>query len=185
MVHSSDFEEYLRLQQIFQPSSEKHNSHAETSAMQPPPPLPSADWPPHNSSVSHASTFLGPNWTMPTQTPASAAGHIPASSTNWPLCGPSMSHASRSLHPGRTMYTAVGHPAADNFYQSNMQLSPTMQYRDTEVGAEDHLSQGQTTTHTWFSTPRPSTQELSPPNQQSGAANVESTSVHGEPQQQE
>ncbi|KAJ9485087.1 hypothetical protein VN97_g8258 [Penicillium thymicola] len=192
MVRTSDLEEYLRLRQIFQPSSEseKRNSHAETSAMQSPPPLarqsplPSADWPPHNPSMSHASTFLGLNWTIPTQPPASAIGHRPTPSTNWPSYGPSMGHASRSLHPGRTMYSAVGHPTADNFYQSNMQLSPTMQYR-TEVGAEDHLSPGQTTTHTWFSTPRPSTQELSPPNQQSGAANVESTSVHGEPQQQE
>ncbi|CRL20576.1 Zinc finger, C2H2-like [Penicillium camemberti] len=192
MVYTSDLEEYLRLRQIFQPSSEKRNSHAETSAMQPPPPfagqssLPSAGWPLYDPSMSHTSAFLGPSWTTPTQPPTSAVGHRPVPSTNWSLYDPSMGHVSRSPHPGRTMHTAIGHPTADNFYQGNMQTSPTMQYRDTEVGTEDHLSPGQTTAHTWSSTPSPSTQESSPPNQHSsGAATVESNFVHGEPQQQD
>lgn len=193
MVYTSDLEEYLRLRQILQPSSEKRNSHAETSAMQPPPPfagqspLPSTDWPLHDPSMSYASTFLDSSWTMPTQPPAFAIEHRPVPSTNWPLYDPSMSHASSSLHPGRTIHPAIGHPTADNFYQSNMQSSPTMQYRDSGVGTEDHLSPGQTTTHTWSwsSTPSPSTQETSPPNQHNEVANLESTSVHGEPQQQE
>lgn len=192
MVYTSDLEEYLRLRQIFQPSSEKRNSHTETSAMQPPPPfagqssLPSAGWPLYDPSMSHTSAFLGPSWTTPTQPPTSAVGHRPVPSTNWSLYDPSMGHVSRSPHPGRTMHTAIGHPTADNFYQGNMQTSPTVQYRDTEVGTEDHLSPGQTTTHTWSSTPSPSTQESSPPNQHSsGAATVESNFVHGEPQQQE
>ncbi|KAJ5967784.1 hypothetical protein N7501_004032 [Penicillium viridicatum] len=186
MVYTSDLEEYLRLRQILQPSSEKRNSHAETSAMQPPPPfagqspLPSTDWPLHDPSMSYASTFLDSSWTMPTQPPAFAIEHI-----NWALYDPSMSHVSRSLHPGRTIHPAMGHPTEDNFYQSNMQFSSTMQYRDSEVGTEDHLSPGQTTTHTWSSTPSPSTQETSPPNQHNEVANLESTSVHGKPQQQE
>ena len=153
MVYTSDLEEYLRLRQIFQPSSEKRNSHAETSAMQPSPPfagqpsLPSTDCPLYDPSMSHASAFLGPTWTTP---------------------------------------TAIGHATAGNFYQSNMQTSPTVQYSDTEVGTEDHLSPGQTTTHTWSSTPSPSTQESSPPNQRdSEGAIVESNFVHGDPQQQE
>ncbi|OQD69857.1 hypothetical protein PENPOL_c002G00747 [Penicillium polonicum] len=191
MVYTSDLEEYLRLRQILQPSSEKRNSHAETSDMQPPAPfagqssLPSEDWPLHDPSMSYASTFLDSSWTMPTQPPDFAIGHRTVPSTNWSLYDPSMSHASGSLHPGRTIHTAIGHPTEDNFYQSNMQFSSTMQYRDSEVGTEDHLSPGQTTTHTWSSTPSPSTQEKSPSNQHNEVANLESTSIHSEPQQQE
>ncbi|KGO48479.1 hypothetical protein PEX1_089870 [Penicillium expansum] len=73
MVYTSDSDEYLQLLQIFQPSSEKHNSHAGTSAMQPPtsavgqpPPLPSADWPLYDPSISYASTSLDPNCTVHT-----------------------------------------------------------------------------------------------------------------------
>ncbi|CAI7570358.1 unnamed protein product [Penicillium crustosum] len=231
MVYTSDLEEYLRLRQIFQPSSEKRNSHAEASAMQPPPPfagqssLPSTDWPLYDPSMSHASAFLGPSWTtptqpptsavghtpvpstnwllydpsmghtsaflspswtMPTQPPTSTVGHTPVPSTNWPLYNPSINHAFRSLRPSRAMHTAISHPTAEIFYQGNMQTPPTVQYRDTEVGAEGHLSPGQTTTHTWSSTPSPSTQDTSPPDQHdSEAAIVESNFVHGEPQQQD
>ncbi|KAJ5426007.1 hypothetical protein N7465_001077 [Penicillium sp. CMV-2018d] len=196
MVYTSDPEEYLRLRQTLQSSSEKRNSHAETAAMQPPAPfagqslLPFTDWPLHDPSMSQASTFLGPtflgpSWTMPTQPAAFAIGHRPVPSTNRPLYDPSMSHASRSLHPGRTIHPAIGHPTADNFYQGNMQSSSTMQYRDSEVSTEDHLSPGQTTTHTWSSTPSPSAQEKSPSNQHNEFANLESTSIHSEPQQQE
>ncbi|CAI7598443.1 unnamed protein product [Penicillium viridicatum] len=196
MVYTSDLEEYLRLRQIPQPSNEKHNSHAETAAMQPPAPfagqspLPSPDWSLHDPSMSQASTFLGPmflgpSWTMPTQPAAFAIGHRPVPSTNRPLYDPSMSHATRSPHPGRTMHAAIGHPTLDNFYQSNMQSSSTMQYRDSEVGTEDHLSPGQTTPHTWSSTPSPSAQEKSPSNQHNEVATLESTPVHGKPQQQD
>ncbi|KAF4771690.1 hypothetical protein HAV15_004510 [Penicillium sp. str.  len=192
MVYTSDLEEYLRLRQIFQPSGEKRNSHAQTSAMQPPPhfagqsSLPSTDWPLYDPSASHASAFLGPTWTTPTQPPTSAVGHRPVPSANWSHYDPYMSHSSRSLHPGQTMHTAIGHPTADNFYQGNMQTSPTMRCSDTEVGTEDHLSPGQTSTHTWPSTPSPSTLETSPPNQHdSEAAIVESNFVHGDPQQQD
>lgn len=184
VVYTSDLEEYLRLRQIFQPSSEKRNSHAETSAMQPPPPfagqssIPSTDWPLYDPSASHASAFLNPTWTTPTQPPTSAVGHRPVPSTNWSHYDPYMSHASRSLQPGGTMHN----PTVDNFYQGNMQSSSTMQYRDTE----DHLNPDQTTAHTWSSTPSPFTQESSPPNQHnSEAATGESNFVHGEHQQQE
>lgn len=72
MVYTSDIEEYLRLRQIFQPSSEKPNHHPGASAMQPPtsevgqPPLPSADWSHYGPSMSHASASLGPNGTLHT-----------------------------------------------------------------------------------------------------------------------
>ncbi|CAG8898989.1 unnamed protein product [Penicillium egyptiacum] len=72
MAYTSDLEEYSRLRQVFQLSSEQLNYHPGTSAMQPPasaagqsPVLPT-DWPLYDLSMGHASASLDPNWTIHT-----------------------------------------------------------------------------------------------------------------------
>ncbi|KAJ6133301.1 hypothetical protein N7471_008516 [Penicillium samsonianum] len=158
--------------------------------MQPPasevgqPPLPSADWSPYDPSMNHASASLESNWTMQTQPPASAVGQRPVHSAGLSPYDPSMSHAFASLDPNWTTHTTMVHSPVDN--QGNMQSSSTGQYRATEVGTEDHLDPGQTTIRIQSSTPSPSTQETSPPNQHDiEVAGVEATSVHHEPQERE
>lgn len=193
MVYTSDSDEYLQLLQIFQPSSEKHNSHAGTSAMQPPtsavgqpPPLPSADWPLYDPSISYASTSLHPNWTMHTQPPASAVGQRPIFSAGWSLCTPSMSRTSRSLDPNCTVHTTIGLPTADNLYQNRMQSSSVMQQRATGVETEVHLSPGRTSTYAWSSPASPFTPGRSPANENNNEVDdVEPISAHSDPQNQE
>ncbi|KAF3023357.1 hypothetical protein E8E15_008017 [Penicillium rubens] len=118
--------------------------------------------------------------------PGTSATQPPVHSTEWSLYNPSISHASESLDPSWSMHTTIGHPTADNLYQSTMQSSSTSQHRGTEDGIQDHFSPDRTTIQIQSSRSSPPTQLASPSNYHNvEVADVEATSTRHEPQQQE
>ncbi|KAK4865390.1 hypothetical protein LT330_009501 [Penicillium expansum] len=174
MECTSDFEGYCRRCQMPQAISDVLNPHARTSDMHlpnsavgQPPPLPSADCPVYDPSMSHASRSLGTDWNIHAQPPASAVGQRPVHCAGGSGCAPSMSRASGSLDSNFNMHTTIGLPTADNLYQNSIQSSSIVQYRATGVGTEDHLSPGRTLGRTWSSAPSHFAQEISPPNKNS------------------
>mgnify|MGYP006868029858 CR=1 FL=1 len=118
--------------------------------------------------------------------PGTSATQPPVHSPEWSLYNPSMSHASESLEPNCSMHTTIGHPTANNLYQSTMQSSSTSQHRATEDGIQDHFSPNRTTLQIRSSRPSLPTQLVSPSNDHNvEVADVEATSTRHEPQQQE
>lgn len=118
--------------------------------------------------------------------PGTSATQPPVHSTECSLYNLSMSHASESLDPSWSMHTTIGHPTADNLYQSTMQSSSTSQYRATEDGIQGHFSPDQTTIQIQSSRSSPPTQRASPSNDLNiEVADVEATSTRHEPQEQE
>ncbi|KAJ5970677.1 uncharacterized protein N7479_000595 [Penicillium vulpinum] len=194
MVLPSGHEEYSRLRQMSQPSSEQPSYNPGTSAMQPPastighPPVYSTDWSLRDPSMGYVSAALDPNLTMHTIEPTLPVGQPLVHSTGWPSYGSSMSHASASFETNYNIHTATAGPlpAVNDLYQNYTQSFSTGQSRATEAEFEDHLNPDQTTIQIQSSAPSHSTQERCSPNKLNAkVVNVEATSAHGKVQKKE
>ncbi|KAJ5154540.1 uncharacterized protein N7500_009979 [Penicillium coprophilum] len=114
----------------------------------------------------------------------STIGQPSAHSADWSYYNPSLSNVFASLEPNWTMHTTPYPATVDNLYQSNTQSSSTRPPITTEVGTEDYVSPGQTTTRIQSSASILSPQQSSVPRgKYTEIADVGPTLAHGESQE--